>query len=94
MGDEIEGGKGALDNGRKEESKAVDRAEAGHADEHEDVYLPVADGLPNVLHVEVVGQMAVVFLEAAFNFITLLGCQEGRTVRVGPFVSGSVSNSG
>jgi hypothetical protein len=43
-----------LDDGGKEQGKAVDRAEAGHADEHEDVDLPIFDGLPDIFGIKVI----------------------------------------
>lgn len=50
----------ALDNGREEEREAVNWAKPSHADEHEDINFPVANGLPNIFHIEIVGQMTVV----------------------------------
>jgi hypothetical protein len=49
-----------LDDGGEKESEGVDGAEAGQADEHKDVDLPVFDSLPYVLHVEVVGEVAAI----------------------------------
>ena len=45
-----------------------------------DVDLPVFKSLPNVLDVEVVGQVVGVGMEAALNFSALLLCQERRPV--------------
>lgn len=67
-----ESGGDALDDGGQEKSKAVDWAKASHANEHEDVDLPVPNSLPYVLQVEVVGEVAVVFVQAPFDFIAFL----------------------
>lgn len=56
----------------EEESKRVDGAKAGHANEHEDVDLPVLDRLPNVLHVKIVGKVTVVRFKAALNLSAFL----------------------
>lgn len=76
----------ALDDCRQEKGKAVDWTEASHANEHEDVDLPVANSLPDVLHVEVIGKVTVVFLEATFDFFTLLWRQKRRSVRIGRYL--------
>jgi hypothetical protein len=68
-----------FDNRREEEGEGVDRAEAGHADEHMDVYLPVAEGLPDVLHVEVIRQMAVIDLETVLDLCAFFVGEESRT---------------
>lgn len=71
-----------LDDRREEQCKAVDWTKASHANEHKDVYLPVFDGLPNIFFVEVIGQMAVIFSQTAFNLLSLFSRQEGGTVFV------------
>lgn len=50
-----------FDDSGEEEGEGVDGAEARHADEHEDVDFPVLQGLVDVLHVEVVGEVTRVF---------------------------------
>jgi hypothetical protein len=71
-----------LDDGRQEQSEAVDWAKASHADEHEDVYLPVLDGLPNILRVKVIRQVAVIFCKTAFDLLAFFRRQESSTVYV------------
>jgi hypothetical protein len=51
-----------FDDGGQEQGEGVDGAEAGHADEHEDVDFPVGERLVDVFHVEVVGEVARVFI--------------------------------
>lgn len=65
-----------LDDGGQEQGEGVDGAETGHADEAVDVDLPVLDGLPDVLHVEFVGEVAVVDAQTAFDLIALFGGEE------------------
>lgn len=67
----------ALDDGRQEEREGVDGREARQEDEHEDVDLPVGQGLPHVLQVEVVGEVAPVRGEAALDFVAFLWGEEG-----------------
>ena len=69
-----------LDNRRKEKCEAVYRAKPGHANEHVDINLPVFDGLPDILRVEVVGEMAGVGLEATFYFFALFWGEKCGTV--------------
>jgi hypothetical protein len=66
-----------LDDGGKEQGERVNGAEAGHADEHEDVDFPVGEGLVDVFHVEVIGQMAAVGVQAALDFGAFGGGEEG-----------------
>lgn len=42
-------------------------------------YFPVFESLPHVFHIEVVGQMAVIGVEAALYFFTLGIIEESRT---------------
>jgi len=65
-----------LDDRREEQGEGVDGAEARHADQHEDVYLPVCEGLVDVFHVEVVGEVAVVCVEAALDFCAFFWGEE------------------
>lgn len=57
-----------LDDGGEEEGEGVDGAETSHADQHVDVDFPVLDGLPDIFHVEVVGETAVVGGKTTHDF--------------------------
>lgn len=70
----------ALDDGGQEEREGVDGREPGHEDEHENIDLPVRQGLPDVLDVEVLGEVAVVDGEAALDFVVLLVGEEAGSV--------------
>ena len=71
----------SLDDGWQEQGKAVDRTEASHADEHEDVDLPVFDGLPDVFGIKVIREVPVILIETALDFLALFCGQESSTVR-------------
>jgi hypothetical protein len=99
-----------FNNRGQEEGEGVDGTEASHADEHEDVDFPVGEGLVDVFHVEVVGEMAAVGFKAALDFGAFGGREEagargglvdgeegwGREgdVRVGVIVYTPVCNDG
>lgn len=69
-----------LDDRWEKQGEGVYGTKARHAYQHEDVYLPVSDSLPDIFHIEIVGEMSMVRVKAPFDFSSFFGSQESCTV--------------
>jgi len=65
-----------IDDGGQEERVGVEGSVDEDGDEHVAVDLPVLERLPEVLHVELIGERRTVALEAGLDLLALLRSQE------------------